>query len=132
MSKDLLPVSTGLFLGATDCTGNKIGCRKSHRENAIQENSQNQLHIFKMGKTSSKEKKEEKANENKMMYEEKMEDTHTKYNFLGVKSSERKTTITKTQSVPSSLNLPSRSITGAPPTQALEYWGQQNGAIHAD
>lgn len=120
MSKDLLPVSTGLFLGVID-SRNKIGCRKSHRENAIQEISQNQLQIFKMGITSTKEKKEENTDGNKMTYEEKMEDTYTTYNFFGFKSSERKKTIIKTLSVPSSLHLPSRSITGAPSTQALEY-----------
>lgn len=92
-----------------------------HRENAIQENSQNQLQIFKMGITSTKEIKEEKADGNKTTYEEKMEDTHTTYNFLGFKSSERKITKIKTQSVPASFHLPSRSITGAPLTQALEY-----------
>ena len=74
-----------------------------------------------MGGEPTKDQKEENENGNKVTYEEKIEDTHTTYNFLGYKTSERKKTITKTQSAPASLFQPSSSATGEPPTQALKY-----------
>lgn len=73
-----------------------------------------------MGSGSSKRRKE-RVDGDKVTYEVRMEETHTKYNFLGFKSSEQKKTLTKTHSVPASLHSASGSLTGPAPMNALKY-----------
>lgn len=73
------------------------------------------------GKKEVKEEKEEKVDGYNVVYEEKREETRVNYNLFGIKSSEQKSNIIRTKTVPASLDSASSFPFATQPRNSLKY-----------